>query len=189
MKGKTNIDVANTLSALSYNEYRIQYRAKKEYQEAIQQAEEAMAIVKKHSGPDNILIVEPKRTIAVCTQDIARKKSGEEKEKLLNMSLEAMQDCLKIRQVVLGQYNPATTVMMSNVGSILEDLGRDKEAEKLLQSSLTIQWAILGLNDKEVERTNNFLAVLNKNHIGNFPMAEKHVLESRRIKLKLYGPS
>ena len=78
-KGNTHIDVAKTLSALSYKEYSIQYSGKKKYQEAIQQAEEAMAIVKKHSGPDNILIVEPKRTVALCTQDMARKESGEEK--------------------------------------------------------------------------------------------------------------
>ena len=62
------MDVAKTLSVLAFNEYSIQYSSRtREYEEAIKQAEEAMAIVKKHCGPDNILMVGPKRTIASCT--------------------------------------------------------------------------------------------------------------------------
>ena len=134
-------------------------------------------------------MVSPKSTIAACTSDMAGKESGKKKKKLLSKSLEAYQDCLKIRQAVLGDYNPATAVMMSNIGGALMDLGRDREAEEMLQNTLKIQRAILGPNDGSVARTNNFLANLYLLNIGNFPMVEKHFLESRRIDLKLYGPS
>ena len=78
--------------------------------------------------------------------------------------------------------------MMSNIGSTLKDLGRDREAEEMLQNSLKIQLAILGPNDGSVAGTINRLAVLYDDNIGNFSLAEKHYLECIRIQEKLYGP-
>eukprot|EP00092_Neocalanus_flemingeri_P008147 GFUD01008787.1.p1 GENE.GFUD01008787.1~~GFUD01008787.1.p1 ORF type:complete len:698 (+),score=171.78 GFUD01008787.1:65-2095(+) len=187
--GKDNISVAQVLSQLAYVNYQIQRRSLENYDEGKKQAEEAINILSKLVNKNNINLVSPKTALAAMLQDQAISLTGRSREKMFKQVEELYLFCVNTCKDQLGEWNIETAKKYANLGRLYQEMGNNKQAEELLLKALKIQQTILGPEDEEVARCNNYLAVLYLVNLGQLDKAETHYVEAVRIRMKMFGPA
>ena len=100
------------------------------------------------------------------------------------MERELVQMCTK----ELGDFNPMTAKMLSNLGSTLLMMNKNSESEETLLRALKIHKIINGPVDNSVATTHNFLAMLYRNNMKNYAAAEENYKLAIKIRLELFGP-
>ena len=190
-EGKKSVQYGKILSRMAYNNYAIQRNARSaKYEEATAQAEEALKILKKQLGNDNILLVGPKDALAAIKEDNADNESSERKKtKLLEENENLRTEIVQVSKAVLGEFNPCTAKMMTNLGSTYLQMWKNSEAEQLLTRTLEVQTAMLGPDDNWVAISHNFLAGFYMDNMSQYKKAEEHYMNSIRISEKLFGPA
>ena len=136
-EGERSVAAAKMMGLMADNNYRIQAHSTEDYTVASEQAETALQVIEEKLGKNNFLIAEPKN-VKAKTYAIPDK---EEKLKLLS-------DAEKLFTATVGNYNPGTAAIMTNMGITYKQTGRNSEAEELLTKSLAIKEKILGEDDQ-----------------------------------------
>ena len=118
-EGERSVTSAKTIGAISFNNYKeIQLSSTQDYTVARKQAETAVEVIEEKLGKKNILIVDPKNTVACIMKAKANvPPDKEEKLRLLSEAEKLGAECLTILTATLGKYNPATAIVMMNMGS------------------------------------------------------------------------
>ena len=186
-EGERSVAAAKILGQLAKNNYRIQSYSTKDYTVASEQAEEAVQVIEEKINKTNFLVVLPKNMRAA----IIRAKSyvteyEEEKSKLLAEAEELGADCLAIAREELGDFNPLTATLMTNMGITYRNTGRNPEAKELLIRSLAIKEKILG-EDQAVAASHWHLAAFYRDNIKDFETAEHHYKISIQMIEKVIG--
>ena len=148
-----------------------------------------MKILTKQLGSDNILLVTSKATLAAIKTDNAKKEISERKKKKLLKEVEKLQtEIVDVCKGVLGEFNPLTARLMANLGNTYQYMGKNSEAEELLNRALELQTAMLGPDDNEVAKCHQLLAVLYDENKGQYNKAEEHFIKANKTWEKLFGP-
>ena len=182
--------VAKILAKMAWNNYEIEYDSTKNYDKARQQAEKAIKILSRKLGEDNFCLVEPRFALAAIMTAEARAESSEKKKEKLFAEVEKMER--KVEQMctdALGEFNPCTARMTSNLGSTLKHLKKNTEAEEKLMKALKDLKNINGPLDESVANSYNFLAAFYKNNMKEYTKAEESYEEAIKIRMKLKGPT
>ena len=187
--GENSVLAAKILAKMAWNNYQIQRESIKNYDGATEKAEKAIRVLSKNLGKDNFHLICPKTTQALIKQEKARAESpGKKKEKLLSEAEKLQREIVQMSTAALGEFNLGTAAVMSNLGSTLQVMKKNSEAEELLLKALKIQTAINGPVDNSVAKSHNFLANLYKINMNELTKAEEHFLQyiKKLLRFKLF---
>ena len=176
-EGERSVAAAKMMGLMADNNYRIQAHSTEDYTVASEQAETALQVIEEKLGKNNFLIAEPKN-VKAKTYAIPDK---EEKLKLLS-------DAEKLFTATVGNYNPGTAAIMTNMGITYKQTGRNSEAEELLTKSLAIKEKILG-EDESVALSHFHLFHFYFENIEDYGKAEGYLLDYARIIDQVHGPA
>ena len=186
--GENSVMAANIIAQMAFNNYLIQYDSTGDYDEATQQAEKAIKILSKKLGKDNFCLIAPKFSLASIMTEKARAESSEKKKEKLLLEVEKLKrENVQMCTAALGEFNPRTAMLMSNLASTLQDMKKNSEAEELLMKALNIKKAINGPVNNSVAKSHNFLGNLYMDNMKQYTKAEEHFLQSIKICEQLFG--
>ena len=170
------------MGLMADNNYRIQAHSTEDYTVASEQAETALQVIEEKLGKNNFLIAEPKNVMAAIMK--AKTYAIPDKEEKLKL----LSDAEKLFTATVGNYNPGTAAIMTNMGITYKQTGRNSEAEELLTKSLAIKEKILG-EDESVALSHFHLFHFYFENIEDYGKAEGYLLDYARIIDQVHGPA
>lgn len=147
------------------------------YIQAIEPAEEALAIFEKIYGPDHPLVSTGLSNLA---QIYAGAGKYDQSEAMLKRALE-------IDEKAFGPDHPETASALSNLAVHYFDVGKFDSAEPLFERALKIQQKIDGPDNPDLATSLNNLASLHETQ-GQYALAEPFFKQALAIREKVFGP-